>query len=147
MPQKRDTGRSGQSGNSSKRRGSSKPYKTDLGTCPYCGENLYENKSGWGCSGFKAGCRAFIFKNDHFFEKVLGMKMNRTTALKLIMGGQVIYYDIVVKGKKRNVRISWGKQPPGSRYEFGYKMEFLDDNGNVIFAPDNTQEANPESTE
>lgn len=146
MPQKREGGYSSKS-SKGKGRGSSKSYKTDLGTCPYCGENLYENKAGWGCTGFKDGCRAFIFKNDHFFEKVLGMKMNRSTALKLIMGGQVIYYDVVVKGKKRNVRISWGKQPPGSRYEFGYKMEFLDDNGNVIFAPDNSSETDTSAAE
>ena len=99
--------------------------KQDLGSCPFCGESLIETKVGWGCSNFRGGCKAFLFKNDRFFEKVLGLKLSKANALKLIMGGSVEYKDVVIKGKKRSISLTWGKKE-GEKYPFGYTMEFLD---------------------
>ena len=101
-----------------------KAPKKDLGSCPYCGEALIQTKAGWGCSNFRGGCKAFIFKNDKFFDKVLGMKMTKAMALKLIMGGTVKLENIVIKGKQCSVNVSWGKKKEGP-YEYGYNLEFI----------------------
>ena len=100
--------------------------KQDLGSCPYCGEQLFENKNGWGCSNFKGGCRAFIFKNDKFFSNLLGRSIKKNEALKLIMGDTLHFKGVVYKGKDREFDLSWG-QKEDSKYPFGFTIDFKDD--------------------
>ena len=100
-----------------------KQPRKSLGSCPFCGEELIATKHGWGCSNFKGGCKAFIFKNDHFFEKVLGRKPTQDQALTLIMGGTVSINGVVIKGRESNIKLTWGKKE-GGPYPFGYDIEF-----------------------
>lgn len=49
-----------------------KPEKISLGNCPKCGKPVYENKKGFGCSGWKpggAGCDFVIWKYDKAKKK------------------------------------------------------------------------------
>ncbi len=49
-----------------------KPEKVSLGKCPKCGKPVYENKKGFGCSGWKkdgTGCDFVIWKYDRATKK------------------------------------------------------------------------------
>ncbi|MBQ6401993.1 MAG: topoisomerase C-terminal repeat-containing protein [Firmicutes bacterium] len=49
-----------------------KPEKVSLGNCPKCGKPVYENKKGFGCSGWKPGgkgCDFIIWKYDRATKK------------------------------------------------------------------------------
>ena len=49
-----------------------KPEKVSLGNCPRCGKPVYENKKGFGCSGWKPdgkGCDFVIWKYDKATKK------------------------------------------------------------------------------
>ncbi len=49
-----------------------KPVKESLGNCPKCGRPVYENKKGFGCSGWKPdgrGCDFVIWKSDRATKK------------------------------------------------------------------------------
>ena len=99
----------------------SKPTTNKLnGKCRFCGEDLIETSKGWGCSNFKGGCKAFIFKEDFYMQKVFGKKMTRPNALKLLKGESIVLKDVVVKGKRCDATISWGKKDDG---RFGYTSE------------------------
>ena len=51
--------------------------KVSIGNCPKCGKPVYENKKGFGCSGWKAdgtGCDFVIWKYDRATKKRIGIK-------------------------------------------------------------------------
>lgn len=95
--------------------------KQDLGNCRFCGEHLTENKAGWGCSD--RSCGAFIFKEDAFFKKLFNRKQTKRNALTLLKGGTITLNDVVIKGKKCNAKIAWGKKEEGSRFPYGYELD------------------------
>lgn len=90
--------------------------------CLYCGSPIVETDKGWGCSNFKGGCKAFIWKDDRFFKKALNKKMTRQYAMQLLKGSTVLIQNVVLKGKNADVTVSWGKKDDGP-YEYGYEMD------------------------
>lgn len=36
-----------------------------IGQCPVCGKDIIEGKRGFGCSGYKEGCKFVIWKDQH----------------------------------------------------------------------------------
>ncbi|HUW63222.1 MAG TPA: DNA topoisomerase 3 [Spirochaetia bacterium] len=62
----------------------------NMGRCPLCGQDLVEGKKGWGCSGWKNGCKFVIWK------ELAGKKITPTQAKHLIMKGRTG----VIKGFK-----------------------------------------------
>lgn len=90
------------------------------GKCRFCGGDLIETSKGWGCGNFKAGCHAFLFKEDFYMQKVFGKKLTRPQALKLLKGEQIKLENVVVKGKRCNALLSWGKKEDG---RFGYTSD------------------------
>lgn len=89
-------------------------------TCRFCGGDIAETDKGWGCSNFRGGCKAFIFRDDFFMKKVFGKKLTKTQAVSLLKGNAITLKDVVVKGKRCNATLSWGKKEDG---KFGYNME------------------------
>jgi len=96
--------------------------KKDLGTCQFCGEPIKEVRCGWGC--FTPGCDALIYRDDRFFLKVLGRKVTRPEAVRLLMGDCIHMRDASVKGKPADIELSWGiKDDP--RFRYGYFIKFI----------------------
>lgn len=59
-----------------------------LGKCPRCGRNITEGKLGYGCEGFKDGCRFSIWKNSK--QKLLAqVSFTKTDAKKFLAGKPV----------------------------------------------------------
>lgn len=94
-----------------------------IGKCRFCGSDLVANSHGWGCSNYAGGCKGFIWKDDHFFQKLIGRKPNAKEAERLLTGKEVHINNVVIKGKKRNIVLLWGKKEDGP-YPFGYTMHF-----------------------
>ena len=62
-----------------------RPQRVALGNCPKCGKPVYENKKGFGCSGWKPGgkgCDFVIWKND----KATGKKTTSEEARQILAG-------------------------------------------------------------
>lgn len=88
--------------------------------CRFCGGEIVETDRGWGCSNFKGGCRAFLFKEDFFMKKVFGKKLSKPQALAFLKGKTVTIKGAVVKGKKCDATLTWGKNEEG---KFSYNMD------------------------
>ncbi|MCF8011138.1 MAG: DNA topoisomerase III [Clostridiales bacterium] len=56
--------------------------KEILGKCPLCGCDVIENKKGYGCSGYKNGCKFIIWK------EIAGKKITCSQAKKLLEKGK-----------------------------------------------------------
>ena len=56
-----------------------------LGKCPRCGRDVIESKNGYGCTGFKEGCKFIIWKNQK--QKMLAdVSFTKTDAKKFLAG-------------------------------------------------------------
>ena len=56
-----------------------------LGKCPRCGKDIIEIKNGYGCTGFKDGCKFTIWKNSK--QKFLsGVSFTKTDAKRFLAG-------------------------------------------------------------
>jgi DNA topoisomerase-3 len=53
-----------------------------LGRCPLCGKEVIEGKKGWGCSGYKDGCKFVIWK------EIAGKKVTAAQVKELIGKGR-----------------------------------------------------------
>ena len=65
-----------------------KPEKVSLGNCPKCGKPVYENKKGFGCSGWKPGnkgCDFVIWKYDRRAKRKIDAEQARR-----ILAGETI---------------------------------------------------------
>ena len=65
-----------------------KPEKVSLGSCPKCGKPVYENKKGFGCSGWKPGnkgCDFVIWKYDKKAKRKIDVEQ-----AKRILAGETI---------------------------------------------------------
>ncbi len=59
-----------------------------LGKCPRCGKDVIEGRLGYGCSGFKDGCKFTIWKNSK--QKLLAnISFTKTDAKKFLAGKPV----------------------------------------------------------
>ncbi|WP_231473131.1 DNA topoisomerase [Heyndrickxia ginsengihumi] len=56
--------------------------KEVIATCPKCGKEVFENKKGYSCSGYKDGCKVTIWKNG--LEKLGKKNITKTEAKKLL---------------------------------------------------------------
>jgi DNA topoisomerase-3 len=56
--------------------------KEGLGNCPLCGRPVAEGKKGYGCSGWKEGCRFVVWK------EIAGKKITSTQVKKLLNNGR-----------------------------------------------------------
>ncbi len=61
-----------------------------LGRCPRCGKEVVEGKNGWGCSGYKDGCKFIVWK------EIAGKKLSAAQVKELIAKGRTV----VIKGFK-----------------------------------------------
>lgn len=87
-----------------------RPGQETLGKCPLCGQNVIEGKKGFGCSGYKEGCKFVIWK------EIAGKKITRAQARALLEKGKTG----VIKGfTSRN----------GGKFDAALKLE----NGKVEF--------------
>ena len=72
--------------------GSSKGKSKSLGVCPLCGKEVVENKKGYGCVGWKDGCKFTIWKT------IAGKEITATQAKELIENGRT---SKIIKGFKK----------------------------------------------
>ena len=91
--------------------------KGDLGKCQFCGSPIREFQSGWGCVG--TGCGAYIYRDNIFFRKLMGERISRSTAVKLLQGDPVSLYGVTICGRKLDVGVSFGLSDSGS-YKYKY---------------------------
>ena len=70
-----------------------------LGKCPRCGRDVVETKNGYGCSGYKDGCKFIIWKdpNQKFLSKVSFTK----TDAKNFLAGKIVKKNKLVDKKGR----------------------------------------------
>lgn len=80
-------------------------YYGDLvGQCPLCGKNVVKGKYGYGCTGYKDGCKF------SFGASVLGAKINIAQAKKLLLGEESDELSFVSKsGKAFNAKLKLDK--------------------------------------
>lgn len=95
-----------------------------LGTCPRCGKPVFESKIGYGCSGYKEGCKFVIWKKP----KVSFMAKSTITvndAKKLLAGQKVLKKNLVSSktGNKFEAYI-YLEDDPTSPYGPSLKLEF-----------------------
>ena len=70
-------------------------YYGDLvGQCPICGKNVVKGKYGYGCRGYKDGCKF------SFGSSVLGAKINIAQTKKLLLGEESDELSFVSKSGK-----------------------------------------------
>ncbi|MBM7854922.1 DNA topoisomerase-3 [Desulfohalotomaculum tongense] len=81
-----------------------------LGKCPLCGKNVVEGKKGYGCSGYKEGCKFVIWK------EIAGKKITAKQAKDLLKKGKTG----IIKGFKSKA---------GKKFDAALVME----NGKVGF--------------
>jgi DNA topoisomerase-3 len=58
-----------------------------LGACPECGQKIIENPKNFGCSGWKAGCKYGIWKEDHLLKSYGVMKVTPKMAKDVLSKG------------------------------------------------------------
>lgn len=61
--------------------------KESVGKCPVCGKDIFENKSAFGCSGYKEGCKFVIWK------KIAGKTITKANAKKILSNGTTDFID------------------------------------------------------
>ena len=67
-----------------------------LGICPRCGKPVIEGRLGYGCSGYKEGCRFSIWKNAK--QKLLAnVSFTKTDAKRFLSGKTVVKSKLVDK--------------------------------------------------
>lgn len=63
--------------------------RTEVGTCPRCGKPVIEGKKGFGCSGYKEGCKFVLWKTSKR-PMLKNVTFTATDAKKLISGGAIL---------------------------------------------------------
>lgn len=93
-----------------------KDFKT-LGNCPLCSRPVVENKKGYGCSGYKDGCKFIIWK------EVAGKKISEAQAKKLLEEGKtgLIKGFKSKKGNNFDAYLIYNKQENKTEFEFNKK--------------------------
>ncbi len=89
-----------------------KQERKSIGNCPLCGKPIVENRKGYGCSGYKEGCKFVVWK------VVAGKKISEAQAKKLVTEGKtgLIKGFKSKKGNSFDAYLKYNKQ--------GNKMEF-----------------------
>ena len=95
---------------------SNKKSKTKLGLCPICHNIVVENKAGYGCCGYKDGCKFFIGKN------IAGRDISKSEAKQLLDNGETGLLQGFVSraGKNFNAKLILDSERK-IKFEFKYK--------------------------
>ncbi len=95
---------------------SNKKSKTKLGLCPICHNIVVENKAGYGCCGYKDGCKFFIGKN------IAGRDISKSEAKQLLDNGETGLLQGFVSraGKNFNAKLVLDSERK-IKFEFKYK--------------------------
>lgn len=57
--------------------------REEIGNCPLCGKPVFENKSAFGCSGYKEGCKFALWKESKYFS-AFGKAITKANAKGLL---------------------------------------------------------------
>ena len=90
--------------------------KAKLGLCPICHNIVVENKAGYGCCGYKDGCKFFIGKN------IAGRDISKDEAKQLLDNGETGMLQGFVSraGKNFNAKLVIDNERK-VKFEFKYK--------------------------
>jgi DNA topoisomerase-3 len=66
-----------------------------LGNCPECGQKVVENPKSFGCSGWKAGCKYGIWKEDRLLKSYGVMKVTPKMAKDVLSKGFTVIKGMV----------------------------------------------------
>ena len=82
-----------------------------LGKCPRCGKDVLETKNGYGCSGYRDGCKFVIWKEQK--QKMLSdVSFTKTDAKKFLAGKTVKKSKLIdKKGKKFTAQLLMIESP------------------------------------
>lgn len=97
-----------------------------LGNCPRCGKSVIENKTAFGCSGWRDGCRFTIWKKP----KLPTLKNTKFTATdaKAFLAGKKVYKNKLVKKdgalfEAYLVMADDANSPYGPSYDFEFETK------------------------
>ncbi|OOB77732.1 MAG: hypothetical protein BEN18_09885 [Epulopiscium sp. Nuni2H_MBin001] len=74
--------------------------KEVLGHCPLCNGDVVEGKLGYGCLGYKAGCKFVLWKHDETFKK-FNKKLTKTAVKALLKNGSVLVKGFITPSKTK----------------------------------------------
>jgi DNA topoisomerase-3 len=95
-----------------------------LGKCPECGQTIVEGKKGFGCMGYKEGCRFVIWQDNDELEKY-GKKVTKVLVKALLKKGEAELKNVTsAGGQKVNLIL---KNIKGDN-ETGYKLIITEQN-------------------
>ena len=102
--------------------------RKEIGKCPRCGKPVIEGKVGFGCSGYKEGCKFVIWKNQKsgLFKNVT---ITEAMAKKLLSGGKVHSKKLYSPTKDKNFEADFKLADTGSQYGASYELEFTNKPG------------------
>ncbi|MFT5393471.1 MAG: DNA topoisomerase-3 [Gammaproteobacteria bacterium] len=85
---------------------------SEVCSCPRCGRPVVESQKGYGCSGWREGCRVTVWK------QIAGKKITRSMAAKVLTNGrtQVLKGFVSKAGKSFDARLVWQHDEVG--FEF-----------------------------
>ena len=94
-----------------------------LGKCPRCGSPIIEGKAGYGCSGYKSGCKFVIWKKAKggIFQKV---EITPAMAKKLLDGKKVHSKKLYSPNKDKLFEADFQLDDKGSPYGAEFKLMF-----------------------
>lgn len=88
-----------------------------LGKCPECGDVIIEGKKGFGCMGYKKGCKFVMWKDDVALEPY-GKKVTKSLAKALLSKGESEIKNISMpNGEKISLLVKYTKQIENSEYK------------------------------
>lgn len=97
--------------------------KESIGICPRCGSSIVEGKNGYGCSGYRDGCKFVIWKKPKlsFMSK---STITTNDAKKLLEGKKVLKKNLLSKAGKKFEAYIYLEDDPQSPYGPSIKLEF-----------------------
>ncbi|WP_070000485.1 DNA topoisomerase [Cellulosilyticum sp. I15G10I2] len=89
-----------------------------LGKCPLCGEDIVEGTKGFGCMGYKKGCKFVIWKEMPDLSKY-GKKVTKTLVKTLLKNGEAKLKNINTQdGKPIDLLVKYTREPLKETYKF-----------------------------
>ncbi|MCL2357078.1 MAG: DNA topoisomerase 3 [Defluviitaleaceae bacterium] len=72
--------------------------KEEIGKCPWCSGNVYENKAAFSCDG---DCSFVLWKENKYYAPLKNKKLTAANAKALITKGKVLMKDLLAKDGKK----------------------------------------------
>ena len=103
--------------------GTNRGGRAVIGKCPRCGKDVIEGKAGFGCTGYKEGCKFVIWKNAKggIFKNVT---ITPAMATKLLSGKQVTSKKLYSPKKDKTFEASFKLADKGSQYGAEFELVF-----------------------